>query len=207
VSARGETAWIDVSRLPTTTFGHRDLGWWATVGFVAIEGMTLFIFAMSYYYLRRNFDHWPPYGTPAPSLVAPAIQVGLMLLSWIPMALCDKAALRFDLAGVRRWMVVLTVFAIAFCVVRWFEITALHTRWDANAYGSITWFTLITHATLLVVEACEMATMTALFLFSDPSERHFSDASDNGLYWYFMTGAWIVLAAIVYLTPYVASHP
>jgi cytochrome c oxidase subunit I+III len=207
VSARGETAWIDVSGLPTTTFGHRDLGWWATVGFIAIEGTTLFIFIVSYFYLRRDFQHWPPYGTPAPGLVAPAIQVGLMLLSWIPMRLCDRAARRFDAAAVRRWMVVLTLFAVAFCVVRWFELTALRTRWDTNAYGSIAWLTLLTHATLLVVEACETATMTAVFLFTDPSERYFSDTSDNALYWYFMTGIWIVLAAMVYLTPYVASHP
>jgi cytochrome c oxidase subunit I+III len=202
-----QPAWTDVSALPTTTFGHRNLGWWATLGFVAIEGTTLFICAVSYFYLRRNFQHWPPYGTPRPDLLAPAIQVALMLLSWWPMRLADKAARRLDLAAVRRWLVVLTLFAIAFCVVRWFELQALHTRWDSNAYGSIAWMTLIFHATLLVVEAAEVATMAAMFLLTQPGERLFSDASDTAVYWYFMTGAWIVLAAMVYLVPLIEGRP
>lgn len=195
-----QPAWVDVSALPTTTFGHRDLGWWATLGFVVIEGTTLFICAVSYFYLRRNFAEWPPGRAALPGLTAPAIQCGLMLLSWWPMRLADKAARRLDLPALRRWMIVLTLFALGFCVLRWFEFQALHTRWDTDAYGSIVWLTLIFHATLLVFEAAETGTMTAM-LYANPTERHFSDASDNALYWYFMTAVWIALAAMVYLVP------
>jgi len=33
-----------------------------------------------------------------------------------------------------------------------------------------------------------------------------SAVSDNALYWYFMTGVWTPLAAIAFLTPYVAGR-
>ncbi len=205
MSAR-EPAWMDVSTLPTTTFGHRDLGWWGTLAFVVIEGMTLFICAMSYFYLRRNFALWPPGHTQLPGLTAPAIQCALMLLSWWPVRLADKAARQLDLAALRRWMIVMTLFGFAFCLLRWFEFQALHTRWDSDAYGSIVWLTLIFHTTLLVFEAGETATLTAM-LHARPSERLFSDASDNALYWYFMTGVWIALAAMVYLVPLLRGVP
>ena len=31
----------DVAHLPDSAFGHRDLMWWGTVGFMVIEGFTL----------------------------------------------------------------------------------------------------------------------------------------------------------------------
>ena len=34
---------LEVAALPTTVFGHRDIMWWATVGFMTIEGMTLVV--------------------------------------------------------------------------------------------------------------------------------------------------------------------
>jgi heme/copper-type cytochrome/quinol oxidase subunit 3 len=192
---------IDVSGLPTTTFGHRDLAWWATVGFIFIEGTTLVITAVTYFYLRRNFPHWPPPPTPLPDLSIGVLQVGLMALSWIPVGLVDRAAHRLDRAAIRRWLVVVSAFGIAFVVVRALELRAVHTRWNANAYGSSVWLVLVGHGTLLLVEALEILVITAVFFTARVTERHCSDTSDAAVYWYFMTGIWIPLAAMLYLVP------
>jgi cytochrome c oxidase subunit III len=192
---------MDVSRLPATVFGRWDLGWWGTIGFEVIEGVTLFICLVAYLYVRQNFDRWPPPGTPPPDLAPYAAQVGLMLLSWVPARRLDQAARRFDGATVRRWLVVLTVLVIAFAVLRVFELRALHTRWDADAYGTTTWVILLMHGSLIVVEVGEVLTMVAIFYSHRVTERHCSDASDVAAYWYFLTGSWIVLAAILVLWP------
>jgi cytochrome c oxidase subunit III len=192
---------VDVSDLPTTTFGHRDLMWWGTIGFMAIEGTTFFVCVVSYFYLRLNFATWPPEHTLRPDLRWPTVQAALMLISNIPNYLSDRAARRADLAALRRWMVVLSIVGVLFLILRWQEFLALNVRWDSNAYGSITWLTLGFHGLVLVFQAVETIVFT-LFLFGDRIlERHFSDATDAATYWYFMTGSWIILYAIVFLSP------
>jgi heme/copper-type cytochrome/quinol oxidase subunit 3 len=193
---------VDVSRLPTAAFGPRDLMWWGTAGFVAIEGTTLFICAASYFYLRLNFLSWPPEHTLRPSLFWPTVQVALMLLSNGPNYLLQRAARGLDLAAVRRWVLVEAALALVFVALRWQEFLSLNLRWDANAYGSIAWATTGFHGTLLLLQMVETI-FFAGFLHTDMiEEKHFSDAYDSAFYWYFMTGSWIVLYVVVFLSPY-----
>ena len=193
---------VDVRQLPTTVFGHRDPLWWGTLGFIAIEGTTLFIAAASYFYLWRNTGTWPPQHTLRPSLLWPTISLAVLLLSNIPIRFLDRAAHRLDAAAVKRWLIVATMLAFLFLFLRWQELLALNVRWDTNAYGSIAWLTVGLHGTLLVANAGEIAVFTLLFCSSRRTERHFGDATDTTVYWHFMTGIWAPLYAVVYLGPY-----
>jgi cytochrome c oxidase subunit 3 len=191
-----------VADLPTTTFGHRSAMWWGTLGFIVIEGSTLLIGAISYVYLRKNFSSLPPERVLRPALTAATVQAALMVLSNVPMVLVDKAARRLDLRSVRLGMVVVSVLAVLMCVVRALEFQALNVRWDSNAYGSAAWGVLTIHTTLLVLETVETLVFTVLLFSPNLEQRDLSGASDNALYWYFMTLSWIPLAAIVFLLPY-----
>jgi cytochrome c oxidase subunit III len=192
----------DVSGLPRTVFGHRSLMWWGTLGFIIIEGSTLFICGASYFYLRRNFSTWPPEHVFRPALAIPTIQAALMLLSNIPMRWADRASSRMDIRGVRNGFVVCSVLAVIMTVLRWFEFKSLNVRWDSNAYGSVAWATLTAHGTLLLLEAAETIAFTVLLFKGPLEERDLAGASDNALYWYFMSGVWIPLYVIVFLSPY-----
>jgi cytochrome c oxidase subunit 3 len=191
----------DVSPLPRTVFGHRSMMWWGTLGFIVIEGTTLFICVVSYFYLRRNFATWPPEHVFRPALVIPTIQAGLMLLSNIPMRWADRASSRMDIRGVRSGFAICTVLAVIMTVLRWFEFQSLNVRWDSNAYGSAAWATLTAHGTLLLLELAETAAFTVLLFKGPIEERDLAGASDNALYWYFMTGVWIPLYVAVFLSP------
>ena len=192
----------DVSSLPRTTFGHRSMMWWGTLGFIAIEGTTLFICVVSYFYLRRNFSTWPPEHVFRPALLIPTIQAGLMLLSNFPMASVDRAARRMDLRGVQKGMVVCSILAAIMTVLRWFEFKSLNVRWDSTAYGSAAWATLTSHGTLLLLETAETIAFTVLLFAGPVEERDLAGASDNALYWYFMSGVWIPLYVVIFLSPY-----
>jgi cytochrome c oxidase subunit III len=192
----------DVRTLPRVVYGHRALMWWGTLGFIMIEGSTLFICVVSYFYLRRNFATWPPEHIFRPALVIPTIQAALMLLSNIPMRAVDRASSRLDLASVRSGMMICSVLIVIMCVLRAFELKALNVRWDTNAYGSVAWATLVAHSTLLLLEAAETLAITALMFQPDVEERDLSGVSDNALYWYFLTGVWIPLYVMVFLSPY-----
>jgi heme/copper-type cytochrome/quinol oxidase subunit 3 len=193
---------MDVRALPRTVFGHRALMWWGTLGFIVIEGSTLFICAVSYFYLRRNFATWPPEHMIRPALLIPSIQAALMLVSNIPMRAVDRASTRMDLQGVRRGMLLCSVLIVAMTVLRVFEFGALNVRWDSSAYGSAAWATLVAHTTLLVLEMAETVAITVLLFGSEVEERDLSGVSDNALYWYFLTAVWIPLYVMVYLSPY-----
>lgn len=193
----------DVSALPRTVFGHRSLMWWGTLGFIIIEGTTLFICAVSYFYLRRNYATWPPEHIYRPALLIPTIQLILMVASNVPMWLADRASRRMDLGGVRRWFLVCSALALVMGVLRWFEFGALNVRWDTTAYGSVAWATLTAHTTLLLLELAETVAFTVLLFGERVEERDLSGASDNAFYWYFLTGVWVPLYAIVFLSPYV----
>jgi cytochrome c oxidase subunit I+III len=193
----------DVSELPRTVFGHRSQMWWGTLGFIVIEGMTLFVCVISYFYLRRNFSTWPPEHVLRPALAIPTVQAFLMIASIIPMGWVDVASRRLDLPGVRKGMLICSVLALAMSLLRCFEFASLNVRWDSNAYGSAAWAILITHSTLLLLETAETIAMTVLVFGDAIEERDLAGTSDNAFYWYFMAGVWIPLAAVIYLSPYV----
>jgi cytochrome c oxidase subunit I+III len=176
--------------------------WWGTLGFIVIEGTTLFICAVAYFYLRRNFATWPPEHLYRPALLLPTVQVAVMLLSIIPMRAADRAANRMDLQGVRRALLICSLLIVIMTVLRVFEFGALKVRWDTSAYGSAAWAVLTTHTTLLVLEVAETLAITVLMFGRQVEERDLSGVSDNAVYWYFLIGVWIPLYAVVFLSPY-----
>jgi heme/copper-type cytochrome/quinol oxidase subunit 3 len=178
------------------------MAWWGTVGFAVIEGVVLVICVTSYFYLLRNFVAWPPLGTPLPSLAVPITGLVIMLLSLIPMAIAARYAKRLALKPMRIALAVSLIFKLAILVIRWFEFKAINTWWNSDAYGSILWITVGFHATLLLIDAAEdMGLLLILFLSSRAWERHFSDVTDDTLYWYFTVASWLPLFVIVYLLP------
>lgn len=192
---------LDVGELPDMVFGPRDLMWWGTLGFMVIEGTTLILAMLSYLYLGKNFQEWPPYGTPDPSLGVPIAQMVTMLGSIPLMVWLQRASPRFELQKVRWGLLLATLFNAAFVVLRWFELLALNVKWDTNAYGSAQWLLVLSHATLLLIELVEVGGMAALFWVGPLEKKHFSDAADLAFYWYFMVGIWVPIFVLSYLLP------
>lgn len=192
---------IDVSELPTVTFGPRSLMWWGTLGFATIEGWTVILLLGSYLYLRQNFGAWPPLRTPYPSLLIPTINLALMLISIVPTYITARAAQRLDEPAVKRWLLISSIVITPTVVLRWWELTALGTRWDTNAYGSAAWTIVGYHASLLLLDVLDTIGLT-LFYYTRPMPvKTFSDTSDNSFYWYFTVGIWIPIYFIVYVGP------
>jgi cytochrome c oxidase subunit III len=193
---------IDLRALPDVVFGPRDIMWWGTLGFVLIEGFTLALCAAAYLYVTQNFATWPPENTPLPSLVAPTVQVVVMLVSLIPATWTARAAHRFDLGAVRIGLTIATAFAIAIVGLRaWELLVSLNVKWESNAYGSVQWLVLGAHATLLAVELVEIGGMMLIFWFAPVEEKHMSDVADMVFYWYFMVLSWLPLYVLCFWLP------
>jgi len=192
---------VDVSSLPTVAFGSRGIVWWGTVGFMVVESVTLAVCVATYFYLRRNFDAWPPLRTPRPSLVAPTIGLVVLLAGFVPTWMYHKASERLERTRTQLWLWVATAVLVAATVIRVFEFFALGVRWDVNAYASAAWAMVFAHFTLLLVSAAETLTISTIFATGSDEMRHFSDAADNAMYFYFLALSWVPMWVIVYLLP------
>lgn len=193
---------IDVSELPDIAFGANDIMWWGTLGFVVIEGFTLVVCAAVLVYLTQNYATWPPEGTPRPSVIAPSIQVLLMLASLPVIAWVARRAREFNLGAVRRGLILATLLNAVFVGLRLWELNrSLHVKWDTNAYGSALWLVLTMHGTLLLVELVEVCGMMLMFWFSPIEEKRFSDVADMMFYWAFMVLSWVPLYILCFWLP------
>jgi len=192
---------IDVSELPTFTFGRSAITWWGTLGYMAIEGMTLTVCAMTYLYLRKNVYEWPPAPTPLPGVLLPGIGAAFLALTNIANYRLQRAARRLNLQSTRIWFLALSVLGAIAIGFRVYDFRQLNTHWDSNAYSSAAWITVGFHASLLVFEVLETWVFTALMWFGSVEGKHFADADDNCLYWYFMSLIWIPLYVLIYWSP------
>jgi cytochrome c oxidase subunit 3 len=194
---------IDVSALPTVTFKEKSLMGWGTTGFMVIEGWTLALCVMAYLYVRHNFESWPPPRVPNPDLLIPTLNLVLMLVALIPAWQAARCARVLDKRGVTRALVVSSILGIVILALRWFELWALNIRWDTNAYGSVAWFIVGMHGTLVLIDVVDSIALAGLFATREVPAHFFSDTWDNSAYWFFMVLVWIPLYALVYLGPYV----
>ena len=195
-------ATIDVSGLPDHAFGSRSIMWWMTVCVIALEATVFIVTIASYFYLQGNEAAWPPPGTRLPGLQWPTVNTIVLLLSLIPNQLAKNAAEKMRLTGVRIWMCVSVLFAVAFVVIRVLEFRHLNVSWDSNAYGSITWTLLGFHSFHLVTDLIDtVALLVLMFTHHGNKPRRFVDVSENSFYWYFVVISWLPIYTVLYWAP------
>jgi len=187
---------INVARLPTYVFGSHSMMWWGTMGLMLIEGTVFAITVVVYFYLRSHSQTWPV--DPPPDLLWGSLNTLILLASMVPNQLAKRAAERERRQHARWWLLACLAFALAFLIVRVFEFSALNTRWDANAYGSVVWMLLALHTTHLITDTIDTAVL-AVLMFTGPLEgKRFVDVSENAMYWYFVVGSWLPIYAVIY---------
>lgn len=199
---------IDVSKLKHHGFDSYDPVWWGNHGLLAIETSMFAILIGAYFYLRQNFALWPP---PIAQLTAPlrplpdlgygTANTILLLLSCIPMVITDRAARRGDRDTTRIGLAICLVCGLTAMVLRGFEFSAVHFRWDSNAYGSVVWFILGMHALHLLVLTSETLLLLIWIFRREFDMKHRVDVVTVGVYWYWVVAIWLVIYAIIYFTP------
>jgi cytochrome c oxidase subunit 3 len=189
---------VTVRELPSYAFGPRDPMWWGIALLVAIEGTTLALGFLAYFYTRQRVDVWPTTAPQTGAIACGAIGALILLLSVPPTYALTRATHTGDLRRIRFWMLVVTLLSAAAVAARGFEFRALPFRWDSDAYGSVVWGLLVLHATHLALGVVENAVFLAL-LFKGPVEKkHLVDLEVNGFYWYFVVVGGVAIAAVVY---------
>src|SRR5690606_28185165 len=105
-------------------------------------------------YLMSLAPSWPM-EAPPPDLWAGTWLTLMLIASVVPNVLVSRWAHRRDLRKVQVGLVVMTMLGIIPLVLRAFEFTTLHIRWDDNAYGSIVWMLLGLHTTHILSDVVD----------------------------------------------------
>lgn len=190
-----------VESLPTEVYGPQNITWWAALGGEIIEGFVLVLGVFTYLYLRNNAPDWPPLHTPLPSLGAPTLNLGLMVLSLAPAWWAARAAKREDRFNTTVGLLLHAAIGIGILVLRYFECRALNVRWDTNAYGSITWALLFSHGYMALFDIFDTIGLAVLCLRLEPEQQHYVDVTDNSFFWYFVLASWLPLYLLIFVGP------
>ena len=200
---------LDVSSLPKTALDHHAPIWWGNVMMMLIETTLFALTVAAYFYIRLNFDQWPPVQPnhlppifhPLPDLGISTVNLLVILSSVAPMIFADRCALRMDRRGVTLGLILCIALGIVAITLRGFEFQALKFRWDDNAYGSVVWFIVGMHLTHLIAGTCENGVMLAWLLAHGLDDKHARDVRVGAVYWYWIAAIWVVLFAIVFIYP------
>ena len=201
---------IDVSDLPPSALDHRSPIWIGNGLLLAIETTMFAILAATYFYLRQNFENWPPPQVnyippnlhPAPDLFWGTINLVVILAAVFAMFVADRATLRFDKNTVLIATFSTVVLGVVAIALRFCEFHGTQFKWNDNAYASIVWAILVMHLIHLLVGISEDGFMFAYMLKYGMDDKHARDVRVTAVYWYWIGGIWLPLYAIIYFGPY-----
>lgn len=191
---------LDVSRLPTVAFGARSTLWLGFAGVIVVEGMMILLTIVAYFYLGMLTQDWPP-GRIPPPLAAGVVNTGLFVTSVVPAMWLKRAARLGDLARVRALLLVLSAAAVATMVASGWVFASLDTRWDDNAYGSVIWMLLGTHAVVLIAAALVLWVLTVYMFWGMAEGQRFMNVYESGDYWLLAVFLWLPTWFVIYVAP------
>lgn len=188
---------IDVSELPRHAIGTRTPLFWGTALLIAIESTCFAILFTTYFYVRNNFQEWPP---EARLQVLPgAVTAGALALTLLPTWLFRRAACAHRFGPMRTWLVIATLLSLACIALRGWEFQALPFSWTGNAYSSVVWVSMGLHTVEIVTGAGEAAFLCAVLFRKRVELKSFEDVEASGLFWYFSVLVWLPFALVFYL--------
>lgn len=204
---------LDVARMPPVAFDSRAQVWWGNTLLMVIESTTLTLLLASYFYLWRNFETWPPpepnavppMATAVPSLGAATANALLLLVSLAPAILVDAAARKSQKKRVELLLLALTVAGGVSLALRAGEFSAVHVRWDSNAYGSIVWAILFIHLTYIIAGTLEVLVVLAWTWWFGLDERQAVDVTLTAAMWYWIVATDLVVYAVIFWVPRLAG--
>jgi heme/copper-type cytochrome/quinol oxidase subunit 3 len=191
----------DPAAFPNRLFSHHVPVWWSNTLVLLIEGAAFATLVVTYFYIRRNIDPWPPTGI-LPDLGISTINVAVLVIGILPMWYVVHLGMRPEKSRAPGYgLIVCVAFGLAATILRVMEFRTVHATWGGNAYGAIVWSILAVHMAHILAATLETLVLGFLMLRGPADEKLFADVRVNAVYWYFVALSWAALYTIVVLTP------
>jgi heme/copper-type cytochrome/quinol oxidase subunit 3 len=194
----------DLSHLPESMMGPRNVVWWGNIGFMLIEGTAFALVAGIYFYLMSQSAVWPLSGNAPPDLLWGGIFTAGLLLSMLPNIWVLRSTRRKEGKAVRRSTLLMAVIGAILLIPRGFEFAHLNVSWHEDAYGSVLWMLMVLHTSHVVTDWADTCVQAVWLYTHEIGDDQFADVEDNSNYWTFVVATWIPIGALVYLAPRLA---
>src|ERR1043166_1741658 len=194
---------LDVSALETDTADSRALLWWGNLGMMAIEGAIFALLIATYLYLRMVNLDWPPSTVPYPDLLWPSVNLGILLLTFIPALILDRAALRDNVPLCKLALSACIVAGGAFLVLQFAVLANLGYKWSDHAYGSVVWVSIGYHMLHVIAATGETLLLLVYSLVRPIVKKQLLDFRCTAVYWTFVVLMWLPFYFIVFIEPHV----
>jgi len=191
----------DVSSLPDHAFGLKSLLWWGLLGFMVIEAMAFILAGGAYLYIRGQNPAWPFPPDAPPALTAGIVTTVLFVISEVVNRWLAKMAKTMNEQIVRLGVTLMIGIGFAIVVSRIFELASMNTRWDVNAYGSVTWLLLFLHTLHLLTDWVDTAVLGSWLYTHKIEPTQFTEVYDNCGYWSFVFWSWLPMWGLIYFAP------
>jgi cytochrome c oxidase subunit I+III len=187
--------------LPVYANGSLAVGWWGMLLTLLIFVVALGSLIYSYFYLRLAVTDWPPPGVPDPPLLLPVVNVGVLLASAGVMLWAVRSIRAGRQERLRAGLAASFLLNVAFVGLQLFESSRLGFGWTDHAYGSIFTTTAGT-MTLMVGGALFMAAYLQVHAWLGYfTARRYLAIENLAMYTSVAAGAWVLVAAVLYLSP------
>jgi cytochrome c oxidase subunit I+III len=192
----------EVTAVIERPFSYHVPRWWGSRTIILVECVAFAVLAFTYFYIRNSAGMWPPPTTPLPDLRLPSLTLLMLGIGSAPYWYAARlAGLNTRPRVVAAWLVLGIVFGISAIVLRGYDFAALHTRFNSDQYGAITWAILIVHLAHLLAGTLETF-LVAVMLLTTPEEKgRYSDVTAMAVYWYLIAFSWLAFYAIVFISP------
>jgi cytochrome c oxidase subunit III len=190
---------LDVSALEREPIDSRALLWWGNLGMMAIEGAIFAMLIATYLYLRIVNLDWPPATVQKPDLLWPSINLGILLLTFVPALILDRAALRDNVPLCRLASAALVVAGVAFLIIQFYVLANLGYKWSDHAYGSVVWTSIGYHMLHVIAAAAETVLLFVYSLVRPIVKKQLLDFRCSAVYWIFVIVMWLPFYGIVFL--------
>ncbi len=167
--------------------------------FILSESMFFLGLFLAWFFLRGTSDTWPPAGVTPPPLVPAVLNTVVALLSTVAVFFADRAIARDDRLGLMWGIAAAGALGLIFMAVQAAEFTDLALLAQGSAYGSTFTFLLLFHVLRVFVGVVLMAVVLVRALIGHFSRERRLLVQATAMYWYFITGVWLVVFTVLYL--------
>jgi cytochrome c oxidase subunit III len=180
---------------------RRPLAWAGTaLGLVAF-GMALSALLFAYAYLALQAGGWPPEPIDPPPLAWPLAATGLLVLSTAAAVALQRGARRGEPAPLQAAGLAIVAAGAAFLWLQWQAYAAHGLAAVDHVYASTFLVTAAMHH-VVALGGMGAALVLVARLWGTADMRLAGLATALALYWYFVVASWLLIAAVLYGSPY-----
>ena len=199
----GDNGGTTVHNLPVYHTGSQAPGWWGMLLVLLTIAVGSACCIFSYFYFRAGTTNWPPAGIARPELTLPAIRTVVFALSAVPAWWALRSIRRNHQVQLQVSLAVAAALGAVFVALLIAEIG----QWDPNlqgsAYGSA--FYLLQGIQLVLVL---LGLLISFFTQAEAWMGYFNRWRHLAVqnltnYWIFAVVHWLIVSAVVYVSPYV----